>query len=189
MRVIATLASWTEVSKAFSPTFMYTNIRTAYVKELSDPFIDLLLKHIEKIPAGTKAMFIVHIVHGQAAKPVLGSYFGMREPHIWVGIHGQTLDKSNSHEAYAWSDAVVEDLKAAGLMMNGGYVGLMGGNEPVDECFGDNWERLKELKKNLDPKLDFKNTVPSLLSIGDFHSESSGFRNKNGRRRTWLSPK
>jgi hypothetical protein len=68
MRVIATLASWTEVGKAFSPTFIYTNIRTAYVKELSDPFIDLLLKHIEKIPAGTKAMFIVHVVHGQASE-------------------------------------------------------------------------------------------------------------------------
>ena len=163
MRVIATLASWTEVGKAFSPAFIYTNIRTAYVKELSDPFIDLLLKHIEKIPIGSKAMFIIHVIHGQATKPVSNSCFGIRETHIWVGIHGQTLDESNSHEAYAWSNGVVEDLKADGLMMNGGYVGLMGGNEPVDQCFGDNWEKLKDLKKKLDPKLDFKHTVPPLM--------------------------
>jgi hypothetical protein len=163
MEVVATLALWTEVGKAFSPTFIYTNIRTAYVKDLSGPFIDLLLKHIEKIPIGTKAMFIIHVVHGRATRPVSDSCFGMRQPHIWVGIHGQTLEKSNSHEAYAWSNAVVEDLIAAGLMMDGGYVGLMGGNEPIDGCFGDNWERLKDLKRKLDPKLEFKHTVPSLM--------------------------
>jgi hypothetical protein len=157
------LASWTEVGKAFSPTFIYTNIRTAYIKELSDQFIDLLLMHVEKIPDGSKAMFIIHVVHGQATKPSPNSCFGMREPHIWVGIHGQTVDENNKEEAYAWSDEVVEDLKEGGLMMKGGYVALMGGKEPVEDCFGDNWERLKELKQKLDPKAVFRHTVPSLI--------------------------
>jgi hypothetical protein len=132
------LAEWTEVGKAFSPTAIYTNIRTAYVRTLCDPFIDLLLKHIGKIPAGTRAMFIIHIIHGQATKAVTTSCFAMREPHVWVGIHGQTLDDNNKHEAYAWSATVVKDLKENGLMMKGGYVALMGGNEPVEECFGTN---------------------------------------------------
>jgi hypothetical protein len=159
----ASLALWTEVGKAFSPTFIYTNIRTAYVKELSEPFIDLLLKHVEKIPAGTKAMFIIHVVHGQVTKTALNSCFGMREPHIWVGIHGQTSNENSKQEAYGWSNGVVEDLKETELIMKGGYVGLMGANEPVEQCFGDNWEKLKELKIKLDPKLVFRNTVPSLV--------------------------
>jgi FAD/FMN-containing dehydrogenase len=157
------LAAWTEVGKAFSPTFIYTNIRTAYVKELSESFINLLLKHVKKIPAGTKAMFIIHVVHGQATKASANSCFGMREPHIWVGIHGQTPDEGNKQEAYAWSNEVVEDLREAGLIMKGGYVALMGENEPVEDCFGDNWERLKELKERMDPKSVFRNTVPSLV--------------------------
>ncbi|KAE9379099.1 FAD-binding domain-containing protein [Stipitochalara longipes BDJ] len=157
-----TLAAWTEVGKAFSPTFIYTNIRTAYVKALSEPFIDLLLKHVDKIPAGTKAMFIVHVVHGQATKAAPISCFGMRKPHLWVGIHGQTLDEDNKQEASTWADEVVKDLKAGGLLMKGGYVALMGGDEPVQDCFGDNWDRLKELKKKLDPNPFFQHTVPSL---------------------------
>ncbi|PMD36579.1 FAD-binding domain-containing protein [Hyaloscypha variabilis F] len=157
-----TLASWTEVGKAFSPTFIYTNIRTAYVKELSEPFIDLLLKHVDKIPAGTKAMFIVHVVHGHATKPTPNSCFGMREPHVWVGIHGQTLAEENKQEAFSWADEVVEELTEGGLLMKGGYVALMGENEPTEDCFGDNWGRLKELKNKLDPNLFFRNTVPSL---------------------------
>lgn len=163
IRLIASLALWTEVGKAFSPTFIYTNIRTAYVKELSEPFIDLLLNHVEKIPAGTKAMFIIHVVHGQATKAAPNSCFGMREPHIWVGIHGQTLDESNKQEAYAWSDEVIKDLKDNGLMMIGGYVGLMGANEPVEQCFGDDWGKLKALKSKLDPKSVFRHAVPSLV--------------------------
>jgi FAD/FMN-containing dehydrogenase len=159
----ATLSAWTEIGKAFSPTFIYTNIRTAYIKQLSDQFIDMLLKYVDNIPNGTKAMFIIHIVHGQATNVTPSSCFGMREPHIWVGIHGQTLDESNKEEAYAWSDAAVEDLKESGLMMKGGYVALMGGTEPVEECFGDNWEKLKELKQKLDPKALFRHTVPSLV--------------------------
>jgi len=149
------------VGKAFSPTFIYTNIRTAYVKTLSEPFVDLLLKHVGKIPSGTKAMFIVHVVHGKATKAASNSCFGMREPHIWVGIHGQTPDEGNQEEAAAWADEVVEDLQKGGLLMEGGYVALMG-NEPVEDCFGENWARLKELKKKLDPNNFFQHTVPSL---------------------------
>ncbi len=159
----ATLAGWTEVGKTFSPTAIYTNIRTAYVKDLSEPLVDLLLKHVGKIPVGTKAMFIIHNVHGQAGKPVANSCFGMREPHIWVGIHGQTLDENSKHEAYAWADEVVEDLKENGLMMKGGYVAQMGDNEPVEECFGENWESLKILKRKLDHKSAFRYTVPPLV--------------------------
>jgi len=60
----------------------------------------------------------------------------MREPYIWVGIHGQTLEDSNQQEAYAWTGKVVEDLTGAGLMMKGGYVALMGGNGVSEDCFG-----------------------------------------------------
>ena len=108
-------------------------------------------------------MFIIHIVHGKATKPTSDSCFGMREPHIWVGIQGQTLEESNKNEAYAWSDEVVVDLKRNGLLMKGGYVAQMGGNEPFEDCFGDNWEKLKGLKKKLDQDSVFRNTVPSLL--------------------------
>jgi len=135
------LAKWTEVGKAFSPTAIYTNIRTAYAKELSEPLIDIVLKHARKIPAGTSAMFIIHLFHGQGAKPNSQSCFGMREPHVWLGIHGQTMEKSNKEEAYAWSNEVVEDLKVNELMMKGGYVALMGRELPVDDCFGGNWDR------------------------------------------------
>lgn len=108
-------------------------------------------------------MFIIHIVHGKATKPTSNSCFGMREPHIWVGIHGQTLEESNKHEAYAWSDAVVANLKQNSLMMRGGYVAQMGPKEPVEDCFGDNWERLKELMKKLDQDSVFRYAVPSLI--------------------------
>jgi len=74
---IATLAEWTELGKAFSLTAIYTYIRTAYARTLSDPFIDLLLKLIDKIPVGTRAMFIIHILYGQATKDVTTSCFAM----------------------------------------------------------------------------------------------------------------
>jgi hypothetical protein len=122
----------------------------------------LLLKHVDNIPAGTKAMFIVHVVHGHAMKPTPNSCFGMREPHVWVGIHGQTLAEENKQEAFSWADEVVEELTEGGLLTKGGYVALMGENEPTEDCFGDNWGRLKELKNKLDPNLFFRNTVPSL---------------------------
>jgi hypothetical protein len=96
----------------------------------------LLLKHAKKIPDGTKAMFIIYVVHGQATNVTPNSCCGMREPYIWVGIHGQTLEDSNQQEAYAWTGKVVEDLTGVGLMMKGGYVALMGGNEVSEDCFG-----------------------------------------------------
>lgn len=154
------MPQWTEVGKAFSPTAIYTNIRTAYAKDLSEPLIDLLLEHAEKIPEGTKAMFIIHLFHGQGAKPNLQSCFGMRAPHIWLGIHGQTMEETNKQEAYAWSDEVVENLKKNGLVMKGGYVALMGKELPVNDSFGDNWDRLKELKRKLDGRHIFRYTVP-----------------------------
>jgi hypothetical protein len=159
---IATLAQWTEVGKAFSPTAIYTNIRTAYIEAFSEPFIDLLVKHIENTPEGSKAMFIVHVIHGQAAKPDSRSCFGMRKPHIWLGIHGQSLQESNKNEAYAWADGVVLDLSSSNMMMKGGYVAQMGRNEPVEDCFGNNWERLKQLKNKMDGRPVFRYAIPSI---------------------------
>lgn len=107
-------------------------------------------------------MFIIHLFHGEGAKPNLKSCFGMREPHVWLGIHGQTMEESNRQDAYAWSDEVVEDLKRIGLMMKGGYVALMGQDLSVEGCFGDNWERLMGLKRKLDGKHVFQHTVPPI---------------------------
>ena len=55
----ATLAKWTEAYNTFSPAAIYANIRTACVKVLSEPFIDLVPNHAGNIPADTKTMFII----------------------------------------------------------------------------------------------------------------------------------
>jgi len=83
-----------------------------------------------------RQFFITYIVHGQARIVTPNSCCGMRDPYIWVGIHGQTLEDRNQQEAYAWTGKVVEDLTGAGLMMKGGYVALMGGNEVSKDFFG-----------------------------------------------------
>jgi len=107
-------------------------------------------------------MFIVHIIHGQAAKPESKSCFGMREPHVWVGIHGQSMEEGNKKEAYSWADEVVLDLSQRNLMMKGGYLALMGKCEFVEDCFGGNWERLMQLKMKADKRKVFQHAIPSI---------------------------
>jgi hypothetical protein len=120
------------------------------------------VEHIGRIPSGTKAMFIVHIIHGQAAKPESSSCFGMREPHVWVGIHGQSMEEGNKKEAYSWADEVALDLSQSNLMMKGGYLALMGRCDFVEDCFGGNWERLTQLKMKADKRKAFQHAIPSI---------------------------
>ena len=56
----------------------------------------------------------------------------------------------------------MRELKEAGEVLPGGYVNFMGLDEPTESCFGDNWERMKVVKKSVDPKNVFKFAQPMI---------------------------
>ncbi len=67
------------------------------------------------------------------------------------------------HEAKDWTEALVKELKESGEVLPGGYVNFMGTEESTEGCFGDNWERMKELKRRVDGGNVFEFAQPLLL--------------------------
>lgn len=58
------------------------------------------------------------------------------------------------HEAEAWVEGMVKELKATGEVMRPVYVNFMGKDERAEEAFGDQengvWKRLRKLKGRVD---------------------------------------
>ena len=100
---------------------------------------------------------------------LLDSCFVLREPHILLHINTCTTEDKMA-EAAEWPEGIVRKLKEAGEVLPEGYVNFMGLDERTDGCFGENWERLKAVKKNVDPKNVFRFAQP-MIPVDDSGEE------------------
>ena len=135
-------------------------MKSTSVETLSIEFIDVLLKNAAKIPADSKAIILVHPVHGKALEPTPISCFAVRTPRLTVEVCGATLNDSNRSETFAWADHVAADLKKIGS--SGGHPAHFKNEESPEVCYGDNWKKVQTLKQKLDGGNAF-HAVPSLV--------------------------
>ncbi|KAK0732200.1 FAD binding domain-containing protein [Lasiosphaeris hirsuta] len=106
---------------------------------------------VDRIPPTRPYLFFAHIAHGKAVQPNPGSCFATRKPHIL--FHVSAMNKHEPEmmgEAIEWADGFVDGLKATGEVLPPVYAAFMGNDEAVDESYGENWERLKALRREVD---------------------------------------
>ena len=106
-------------------------------------------------------MILVQPVHGEALTSNPGSCFGIHAPRLNVDINGATLEEKNRDGTFAWADQMTADLEEIGA--EGGHPVHIKDKETVEVCYGDNWKKLKELKRKLADGNVFR-AVPSLCS-------------------------
>jgi hypothetical protein len=108
---------------------------------------------------------VLHNCHGVGAKADAFGAFGNRKQHLLVGISAgcSYSDKETRKVAQGFVQNTLEDLKAAKLPLPGKYANFnpreMGDGRMY---FGDNLERVREVKQRHDPKNLFAICTPDL---------------------------
>jgi hypothetical protein len=142
---------------------MNVHTRSVSISRFTRTSASILYRYGSAIPPGRSYNVSAYICHGNITKPNPGACFAntMRKPHILLHINAST-DDEHMHEAREWPEGIVRELKEAGEVLGGGYVNFMGLEEGTSECFGDNWDKMKALKKKVDGGNLFKFAQPMI---------------------------
>jgi FAD/FMN-containing dehydrogenase len=132
---------------------------------VSQAVIEATAKFVDTQPSDA-SMIAFHSIHGALAKgiPSVGSVFGTREDHHMMEIVGCTMNPAEADTAGKWADEFYARVKTAEGVLDGKLYPSMAPTAVWDlkKIYGENYEKLLALKREVDPKNVFKQTVPRL---------------------------
>ena len=131
--------------------------KSTFVTGLDDGLIDAIVEHANRARSPLTA--VVLEFYGGAASRIGPSdtAFAPRQPRFDVGIMAQWTDPAEAGEHTAWARALfdaVQPRSSGGVLLN-----FLGEQEPPDAiraAFGDNYPRLREVKRQYDPTNFFR---------------------------------
>lgn len=139
--------------------------KSSFLAELDDGAIQVMVQQFPKCPSPMSGMLIEHF-HGAVSRvPVGATAFPHRAPGFNLLVASEWLDPGEDGAQIAWARETYEALKP--FMASGGYVNYMGGDETEDRvasAYGENFERLRQIKRQFDPDNLFRmnqNIVPA----------------------------
>jgi len=102
-------------------------------------------------------------VRGEGIKPQSSSSFVLREKYVFLHAIGPVKDQERLADSAEWTNGIMNEMKKSGLI-KAGYLAIMGLDLSTKDCFGEEkFDRLKALKKKVDPGNVFKH-VPAQLA-------------------------
>jgi FAD/FMN-containing dehydrogenase len=138
--------------------------RSAFLKELNDEVLGVLVDAFERVPSPMTSILIEHF-HGAVTRvdPTATAY-PHREPGYNFAITGEWLDPADDDANIEWIRATFDAV--APYTANAVYMNYLGDDEGerVRAAYGPNWDRLVTLKRRWDPDNVFhlnQNIAPS----------------------------
>src|SRR5215207_7037827 len=131
--------------------------RTDFVDELTDDAIAVHTEHAAQLPTWQSTMHLYPIdgaAHDVGSGDTALSYRGSRYGQVIVGVDP---DPANNAAMTAWAKEYHDAMHP--YSAGGGYVNMMmhdEGPERVRASYGDNYDRLVEVKRRYDPRNLFR---------------------------------
>jgi len=130
--------------------------KSGFLKELSDDVIDVIVSHMESNPSPGSAT-ILEMYGGVAShEPEGGSAYPHRQSEFDLVIISNWPDKQEDDKNIHWTRNIWEALQP--YLSHKAYVNALGveGADRVKEAYGDNYQKLAELKRKYDPDNFFR---------------------------------
>ncbi|GKU22902.1 unnamed protein product [Fusarium langsethiae] len=143
------------ISSAISNPVNVTSRHISISKFTSDT-LKQLIDACESMPVEADCSIAGTILHGKAAQPNALSAFGTRQAHIMFHINAVIEEAGHQDIAIAWADHLVEGVESTGDSIGSTYVSFMESEKDPRGCYGENWDRLKAVKRKVDPNDVFR---------------------------------
>ncbi len=143
---------------AYQPAETPTNNywRSACLDELSDAAIDVLIQHANAARSPLTGTFIQYFGGAAASPPEGGTAFAQRGERYNICIEAQWLEPQENDDHIHWARSFSEAL--APFSQPGNLLNFMNdeGDNAVQKSFGENYQRLRDLKTKYDPTNFFR---------------------------------
>ena len=147
------------------PTGNQNYWKSTFLRALSDEVIDLLTEHANRATSPLTAVVIEHYGGAASRVGISETAFAHREAQYNVGILAQWTDPAKSPRHIEWTRGLADALQP---YSSGAYLlNFLGeeGDDTIRAAFGENYERLIDVKNKYDPTNFFRlnqNIKPSV---------------------------
>jgi FAD/FMN-containing dehydrogenase len=132
--------------------------------DLSDAAIEILVDAVRRPPGPECEIFIAHVGGAASRVSADATAFPQRKSHFVMNVHARWRDAGIDQTCIGWARKLFEAMSphAAGTA----YINFMPGDESerVETAYGENFERLAQIKRRYDPSNLFRmnqNVKPS----------------------------
>ena len=144
-----------EIANELFPVGNRYSWHSLYAEELSDDLIDRIAANAAKRPEGEAAVEVWHL--GGAVSDVApdATAYAHRDAEFLVDVGATWRDPAADEAHLEWAEASWRALRESGATWEGFYPGFPGfatGEERARMAYGDNLDRLAELKAEYDPE-------------------------------------
>lgn len=150
---------YVEWQKAFDP--LLTPGARNYWKshnftELKDEAIDIAIEFATQLPSPQCEIFIGLIAGAANRVPADAMAYGSRDARFVLNVHARWDEPEQDQECISWARSFFDDAKP--YASSGAYVNFMTADEAdrVISAYGQNYERLANIKKKYDPENLFR---------------------------------
>jgi len=125
--------------------------KSGFLKELSDEAIETIVEHMASNPSPHSATILEFYGGAASREPEGGTSYPHRQLQFDLVIISNWADKLEDEINITWTRKIWDAIQP--FLSNKVYVNALGveGAERVKEAYGDNYQKLLELKRKYDP--------------------------------------
>jgi len=129
--------------------------KSGYFTDLSDELLDIVLRNVATRPSPLSPVLFFHMRGVAAEIETTATAFGNRRDQWDSDIISQWLDAADDEKNIRWARKFWNEIEP---LTNGVYVNHMGSddNPRIANAYGENFEKLKAIKKKYDPDNFFR---------------------------------
>jgi len=135
--------------------------KSTYLAELDDSTCKLLDRYAASRPSPLSSIDVWALGGAMREQPAGGSAFARREAPLLIGLEANWDDPGADEDNLRWARDLYGELSERSR--DGAYLNFAGfgeeGEELLRASFGDNYERLKEVKSKYDPENVFRSNL------------------------------
>ena len=145
---------YTEAQKlAVAPAGRQNYLKSHFVSQVSDDIVDIVLDYFERITSSLSSILFQYLGNAARRVPAGDTAFGHRHALTEWATNAVFLDPGESEVHVRWARELASDILP---FSSGAYINQVGteedeGAEAIEAAFGDNFQRLAELKRKYDP--------------------------------------
>ena len=151
------------------PNGMFYYWKSAYLKHLDDEVMDTVIRHAGTRPSPLTSLDLWFLSGAMNRVPADKTAYARRDVLYALAIESNWTDPEQSDANIAWTREAFDDMQR---FTHGAYLNFPGFVEDRDEllhgAYGDNLERLREIKAQYDPDNLFHGTlniVPAEMNV------------------------
>ncbi len=166
---------YTALNQMLDPSFPKLALnywKSCFVDQLSDDVIAILQEQFARCPSPMSKLIVEH-PHGAALRPAAtATAFPHRSAGYSILIIAQWRDGADTERNIAWARETYDRLRPhASTRAYSNYLGDDEALARVKQAFGDNFQRLQQIKDRYDPANLFRRNqnIPPSLSAQQIH--------------------